>query len=386
MSHRAYHKGIPMTQICVIQGGSKMVQTVSTPAVIVDLDIAERNIRRMAEEARNAGIRHRPHIKSHKSVYFARKQLEAGSTGITCAKLGEAEVMAEAGIDDILIAFPIIGEDKQERLYQLAQKVKVTTVADSVEGATAVSEVGERLGRRIPLYIEVDGGIGRCGRQPGEDTLQFAQRIQSLPGIEITGLLSYAGQIYGEESREEIRSTARQEAATLKNTADLLREAGIDVPVVSGGSSLSSKFAGELEGVTEIRAGNYIFHDVGQLSMGMITVDDCALRVITTVVSVPAPGRAIIDAGSKTLTTDTMPFSKGFGYIVEHPDIEIFKLNEEHGFLSYDPASVSLHIGQHLTIIPNHACVLPNLCDEIVGFRGGVPVEKIRIDARGKNS
>lgn len=120
--------------------------------------------------------------------------------------------------------------------------------------------------------------------------------------------------------------------------------------------------------------------------MGMITVDDCALRVITTVVSVPAPGRAIIDAGSKTLTTDTMPFSKGFGYIVEHPDIEIFKLNEEHGFLSYDPASVSLHIGQHLTIIPNHACVLPNLCDDIVGFRGGVPVEKIRIDARGKNS
>ncbi|KAF9137397.1 hypothetical protein BGX30_010279 [Mortierella sp. GBA39] len=336
-----------------------MVQTVSTPVVIVDLDIAERNIRSMAEEARKAGIRHRPHIKSHKSVYFARKQLEAGSTGITCAKLGEAEVMAEAGIDDILIAFPIIGEDKQERLYQLAQKVKVTTVADSVEGATAVSEVGERLGRRIPLCIEVDGGIGRCGRQPGEDTLQFARQIHSLPGIEITGLLSYAGQIYGEESREEIRSTARQEAATLKNTADLLREAGIDVPVVSGGSSLSSKFAGELEGVTEIRK-----------------------------LHIPRRGPIVDghDHGGRLRASGDHDGRQRFGYIVEHPDIEIFKLNEEHGFLSYDPASVSLHIGQHLTIIPNHACVLPNLCDEIVGFRGGVPVEKIRIDARGKNS
>lgn len=358
---------------------------VSTPAVIVDLDVAERNIQRMAEVVRSAGIRHRPHIKSHKSVFFARKQLEAGSIGITCAKLGEAEVMAEAGIDDILIAFPIIGKDKQERLFRLAQQIKVTCVADSVEGAKSVSSVGERVGLRIPLYIEVDGGIGRCGRQPGQDTAEFAKQIRHLPGIEIVGVLSYSGQIYAESSRESIRATAKNEALLLKQSADMIRAAGIELPVVSGGSSLSSKFAKELDGVTEVRAGNYLFHDVGQLSMGMVTVDDCALRVITTVVSVPAPGRAIIDAGSKTLTTDMMPFSKGFGYVIEFPEIEIFKLNEEHGFLRYDP-SLTLQIGQQLTIIPNHACVIPNLCDELLGVRAGRVVDIIKVDARGKSS
>lgn len=140
-------------------GKDREQMNVSTPAVVVDLDIAERNIRRMADVVRSAGIRHRPHIKSHKSVYFARKQLEAGCAGITCAKLGEAEVMAEAGIDDILIAFPIIGADKQERLFRLAQHTQVTCVADSLEAAVSVSQVGERLQRTIPLYIEVDGGI-----------------------------------------------------------------------------------------------------------------------------------------------------------------------------------------------------------------------------------
>lgn len=190
-----------------------MVQTVSTPAVIVDLDIAERNIRSMAEEARKAGIRHRPHIKSHKSVYFARKQLEAGSTGITCAKLGEAEVMAEAGIDDILIAFPIIGEDKQERLYQLAQKVKVTTVADSVEGATAVSEVGERLGRRIPLYIEVDGGIGRCGRQPGRTRCNLRSGSKACRGSKSLGCCPTRGRFTAKRAGK--RSAARHDKRRL---------------------------------------------------------------------------------------------------------------------------------------------------------------------------
>ncbi|WP_230875596.1 alanine racemase [Paenibacillus campinasensis] len=366
-------------------GKDREQMNVSTPAVVVDLDIAERNIRRMADVVRSAGIRHRPHIKTHKSVYFARKQLEAGCAGITCAKLGEAEVMAEAGIDDILIAFPIIGADKQERLFRLAQHTQVTCVADSLEAAVSVSQVGERLQRTIPLYIEVDGGIGRCGRQPGQDTAEFALQICDLPGIEVVGVLSYAGQIYAEQSREDIREMAKQEACLLKQSADMIRANGMTLPVVSGGSSLSSKFAQDLDGVTEVRAGNYLFHDVGQLSMGMVGVEDCALRVVTTVVSTPAPGRAIIDAGSKTLTTDTMPFSKGYGYIVEHPEIEIFKLNEEHGFLRYPP-ELSVRIGQQLTIIPNHACVIPNLCDEVLGVRDGEVVLSIKIDARGKSS
>ncbi|WP_047151846.1 alanine racemase [Aneurinibacillus tyrosinisolvens] len=361
-----------------------MVNKLSTPVVIVDLDIVEKNISKMAEKVKKAGIKHRPHIKTHKSVYFAKMQQRAGISGITCAKLGEAEIMAEAGFNDILIAFPIVGEDKLERFYQLAKKINVRTCIDSIDVAQSLSNIGAKLNKPIQVYIEVDGGIHRCGRQPGEDTLQFANLIKNLPGIKIIGLLTYAGQIYSKGTFDEIAKMAEEEAKTIKQTADILRNAGFSIQAVSAGSSISSKFVENMEGVTEVRAGNYIFNDVSQLSTGMVTIDECALRVIATVVSTPSPGKAIIDAGSKTLTTDTTHFGNGFGYIIEHPGVEIFKLNEEHGFLRFDP-SVQLHIGQRLTIIPNHACVIPNLCDELIGVRGGEIIQSIPVDARGKN-
>ncbi|MEB3100950.1 D-TA family PLP-dependent enzyme [Ferviditalea candida] len=361
-----------------------MLNQIPSPSVIVDLNIVDKNIQNMSEIAKKAGIKHRPHIKTHKSVYFANKQKQAGAVGITCAKLGEAEVMAEAGFDDILVAFPIIGEEKLERLYQLAQKIKVSTCIDSIEVAQGISEVGLKLGQPIPVYIEVEGGNLRCGRQPGEDTVNFAQQVKRLQGVEIIGILTYAGQIYNEKNIDDIRRVAKEEADNLKNTVELLRESGIFVREISAGSSISSKFASELKGVTEIRAGNYIFHDVSQLSTGMASIDECALRVIATVVSTPSPGRAIIDAGSKTLTTDTAQFRKGYGYIIEYPEIEIYKLNEEHGFLRFDP-SIQLSVGQRLTIIPNHACVVANLTDEYIGVRGDQIVEVIPVEARGKN-
>ncbi len=361
-----------------------MFSQISSPSVIVDLDIVDKNIQSMSEIAKKAGIKHRPHIKTHKSVYFAKKQQEAGAVGITCAKLGEAEVMAEAGFNDILIAFPLIGEEKLERLYQLAQKIKVSTCIDSIEGAKGISEVGLKLGKPIPVFIEVEGGNLRCGRQPGKDTVDFAQQVNRLQGIRIIGILTYAGQIYGVKNIEDIRAMAIEEAANLKNTVEMLQESGIAVQEISAGSSISSKFASELKGVTEIRAGNYIFHDLSQLTTGMVTVDECALRIIATVVSTPAPGRAVIDAGSKTLTTDTTQFRQGHGYIIEYPDIEIYKLNEEHGFLRFDP-SIQLSVGQRITIIPNHACVVANLTDEFIGVRGDQIVEVIPVEARGKN-
>jgi D-serine deaminase-like pyridoxal phosphate-dependent protein len=361
-----------------------MLPQLPTPAVIVDLDIVDRNISEMARLVKKADVKHRPHIKTHKSIYFAQKQQQAGAVGLTCAKIGEAEVMADAGFDDILIAFPIIGEDKLERLYHLAQKVKITGCVDSVEAATALSDVGVRLGRKLPVYIEVDGGIQRCGRQPGGDTLAFAQSIHGFDGIEIVGILSYAGQIYSENVKERIEEIAAEEAQTLHMTAELLRVSGIPIQEVSGGSSISSKFPDQLKGITEVRAGNYIFHDRAQLSTGMVTVEQCALRIIVTVVSAIAPGRAIIDAGSKTLTTDLITFGIGYGYIIEQPEIEIYKLNEEHGYLRFDP-SIQLHVGQRLTMIPNHSCVIPNLCDELIGVRGDQIITAIPIDARGKN-
>ncbi|PFO09341.1 hypothetical protein COJ85_01680 [Bacillus sp. AFS076308] len=182
-----------------------------------------------------------------------------------------------------------------------------------------------------PCLHRSGGGIHRCGRQPGEDTVRFAKSIQDLPGIDIMGVLSYAGQIYGLNDKEKIREMAKEEAEILAATADTLLEAGFDIREVSGGSSISAKFAKSIHGVTKVRAGNYIFHDQAQLATGLAGVDECALRVIVTVVSTPAPGRAIIDAGSKTLTSDTVSFAEGHGYVVEHLEIEIYKLNKEHG-------------------------------------------------------
>lgn len=361
-----------------------MIKTVDTPAVVVDLDIVERNISRMAEIVKKAGIKHRPHIKTHKSVYIAEKQKKAGTVGITCAKLSEAEVFAAEGFDDILIAYPILGEKKLARLQALAVRISVSTVVDSQEVAEGLSSVGEKISRKIPVYIEVDGGIQRCGRQPGNDTVQFAESIRHLPGIDIMGVLSYAGQIYTLKDKEEMRKMAEVEATTLVTTAVALREAGFKIREVSGGSSISSKFADSMAGVTEVRAGNYVFHDQAQLATGMVEVNDCALRVIVTVVSSVTPGRAVIDAGSKTLTSDGASFATGHGYVVEYPGIEIYKLNEEHGYLQFDE-SIKLSVGQKLTIIPNHACMLPNLCDELIAVRGEQMVTTFRVSARGKN-
>lgn len=362
-----------------------MIEQLTTPAVIVDLDIVDRNIAHAADQFRKTGLKHRPHIKTHKSAYFTNLQLRAGAQGITCAKLGEAEVMANCGFSDILVAYPIIGTTKLERLAHLSQKVKVTTCIDSMEGARGISSVGEQLGKKLPVYIEVNAGFDRCGRKPGEDVISFAKAIVQLPGIQIEGIMSYAGHINDQRSVDDIRLTTRDEAKVLSEIAERLKESGIPVTEISVGSSLSIEFVEELKGVTEIRAGSYIFHDMGHVSSGLFSVEECALRVIVTVVSIPYPGRAIIDAGSKTLTSDTCRRA-GYGYVVEYPEAEIVKLNEEHGFVTYDPDSVKIQIGDRLTIIPNHACVISNLCDRVIGIRNERVERMITVDGRGKNN
>ncbi len=365
------------------------MEKIPTPYVFADLDIVKSNLTHAAKKISEVGLKHRPHIKSHKSAYFARLQQEAGANGITCAKLGEAEAMIEAGFNDILIAYPVIGSKNLERLMALSKKARIITCVDSWEGASGISFAGETLGIRLPVYIEINVGFDRCGMEPGVQILDFAKKLTALQGIEIVGIMSYAGHINDKLSKEEMRLAVREEARILAETARNLDQIGIPVDEVSVGSSLSIEFNEELNGVTEIRAGSYIFHDMGHVSSGLYTIDDCALRVAVTVVSTPFLGRAIIDAGSKTLTSDTSRRG-GYGFILEHPSAEIVKLNEEHGFVDYDPSVVQLHIGDRLTVIPNHACVLPNLCDQIFGVSSGAAgmpeVVIIPIEARGKNS
>lgn len=357
----------------------------STPYVHIDLDIAERNIRRMAEELKKFGIDHRPHIKVHKSVEIARLQLALGAKGITVAKLGEAEVMAEGGVDDILIAFPIIGSQNLERLKKLAEKVKIRTILDSRFVAEGISRVGTELGQRIDILIELDGGIHRGGVQPGEAALNFAREISDLQGINIAGLFAYMGQIYSQKSRDAIREVAKMEKDILLGTKELLNKNGFNISITSGGVTPSSAYPEQLEGITESRAGNYIYYDMNAIRMGLAEEKDIALKIRSTVVSTPLPGYATIDAGSKTLTSDGSVAEPAFGYVCGMPGVKIVNLNEEHGYLRFDPEKYSLKVGDQLDIIPNHSCVISNLCDYIYGFRSGIFEKKIIIDARGKN-
>lgn len=356
-----------------------------TPYVRVDLDKVDKNIGDMERRLHTAGIDHWPHIKSHKCVELAKRQLAAGAKGITCAKLSEAEIMAEAGIRHILIGYTLVGEENLKRLGVLAQKIHVRTTVDSVVVAEEISKVGESIGRKIEVLIELDGGIHRGGVQPGEPALHLARQIAKLPGISLIGLFAYVGQIYGLATEDDYRKETAREARILIETQKLLQDNGFTVEVTSGGSTLSSYHADCLQGITESRAGNYIFGDMNDVHVGVYTPNDCALTVCATVISLPLPGHATIDAGTKALTSDTSLTGNGYGYILGHPEIKIEKLNEEHGFLRYDPATCRLAIGDRLEIVPNHCCVIPNLCDSVYAFRNGKHVGMLTIDARGKS-
>lgn len=358
---------------------------IPTPAVLVDLDQVDRNIRKMVQENRQYGIAHRPHIKSHKCVELARRQIELGAHGITCAKLGEAEVMSAAGIMDILVAYPLIGQDKLLRLKALLEQgVRIRTLVNSVDGARGLSQMGEDLHHSIDVLIEIDGGINRGGLKPGAPALAFAESIRELAGIQIVGILYYGGGLGKDDNQDRIREKSLREQQDMLETAALLRDHGFDMTVLSGGSSFTSKNPDCLVGITETRAGNYIFNDVSQLAVGNVRPDECALTALVTVISRPDACSAIIDAGSKTLSSDLNAQRPGYGHVIEDPRIRITKLNEEHGFLQSD-FEIDFAIGKKISIIPNHACVLPNLADALYGMRGEQLERMLTVDARGKN-
>ena len=361
-----------------------MYDFIPTPAVVVELGSAEDNIRQMVESNWTYGIKVRPHIKAHKSVYLAKLQLELGCVGITCAKLGEAEVMADAGISDILLAFPLIGIDKMERLTALLEKADVKTIINSYDGAKQLSDTGSAINKQIPVLVDVDGGINRGGVNPGTAARDFSLEINNLPGIKIVGLIYYSSLIYNETSKVGFNKMTIKERDDIVNSAVQMKQAGLSTEILSGGSSFTSKLPGLLNGLTEVRPGNFIFNDCNQLITGFATKEQCSLRIVATVVALVDENRAIIDAGSKTLTTDLCVHRPGYGFCIDNPDIYIDKLNEEHGFIS-STKPLGLKIGDKLAIIPNHACVIPNLADEMYGIREGKIERMIKVDARGKN-
>ncbi len=362
-----------------------MFEASNTPYVTVDLAQADKNIQRMVSGLTKNGIAHRPHTKTHKSLYFAQRQLQLGAEGITVAKVSEAEIMAGGGLNDILIAYPILGGAKLRRLGDLLEIARITTIVNSVEGAAGLSNLGQRLGQRISVLIDIDGGMNRGGLKPGEPVRAFAHKLKEYAGIEVVGLMYYNGQLSGCADLDGLRCEAERERDELVQTAETLLQDGHNVRVLSGGSSYSSLQPDRLRGITEARAGTYIFGDASLMyNNQMMTEAECALRVHASVVAVVDERHAILDAGSKTLSSDLCARKPGYGHIVGHADWSLTKLNEEHAFLESERPH-RLLVGERLRIIPNHCCTTVNLQDQLIGMRDDRLERVIRVDARGKN-
>ena len=348
------------------------VQDLDTPAVIIDLDVVAANIRRAQDFVTGHGISFRPHIKTHKIPALAKMQIEAGAVGITCQKLGEAEVFADAGAaDDILLTYNVLGEQKTARLAALIKRLKrMAVVLDNEVVARGLSEAGVRHGVDIRFLIECDTGFGRNGVQSPQAALDLARLVMKLPRMQFEGLMTFPIKV----------PDTRQ---FLERTLQLFGGAGIPVPVVSGGGTPAMRTIGEFPMLTEHRAGTYIYNDVMQVTAGAATWDDCALRVRATVVSRPKPTRFILDTGSKVLTYEQY-FVKGFGRIVEYPEATVAAMSEEHGMVDLPEGARGPQIGEVVSVIPNHCCVVTNMMDEVYGVRGGKVETVFPVAARGK--
>jgi len=363
-------------------GRSADVDAIETPAVLVELDVVERNIAAMAESARRCGVRLRPHAKTHKVVEIARMQVAAGAAGLTVAKATEAEVFAAAGFDDLFIAYPVVGTDKGRRLLALADRGRLAVGVDSEDGARTLDGVFRAAGRRLDVLLKVDVGFHRVGVTP-ERAAEAARRVADLPGLRLRGLFTFAGHAYSAETPEGVARVGRSEGSILSETAQRIRDGGLEIEEVSVGSTPTAPHAMAIPGVTECRPGNYVYNDASQVSLGTCALEDCALTVLATVVSVPAPDRAVVDAGSKTLSSDPLrPRGAGFGFVLGRRS-RVARLSEEHGLIEV-VAGEGFRVGERVRILPNHACVVCNLHDRILAIRRGVVEAELAVAARGR--
>jgi D-serine deaminase-like pyridoxal phosphate-dependent protein len=359
------------------------VQDLETPAVIVDLEILETNLKEMASYCSSHGLSLRPHTKTHKIPDIARLQVRQGARGITVAKLGEAELMASAGFDDIMIAYPIVGQSKLDRLVSLARKSRITVSTDSIEVARGISDAAQRAGVEIRLLAEMDAGLRRCGVQTPEELASLAQAMTKLPAVEFLGFMFFPGHIRVSPEKQVPILEAINDR--LKEAQDRLYRSGIELKVVSGGSTPTAYQSHCMKSVTEIRPGTYVFNDMNTASIGAIDRSRCALSVLVTVVSRAVRGRAIVDGGSKTFSSDLLRGGEGhgFGYQVEHPEIVLEAMSEEHGHLNVESSSHLLEIGEKLRFIPNHVCTTVNMHDQVWGVVKDEVVQRWTVEGRG---
>ena len=344
-----------------------------TPAAVIDLDKVEANIARIQALCDAAGVANRPHIKTHKSPVLAKMQLAAGARGITCQKLGEAEVMAQAGLDDILMSYNLLGAEKMGRLGQLAQKITITASADNPTVVAHLAEAASIAGRKLGVVIECDTGRKRAGVENPADVVALAATVAKTPGLTFAGFLFYPTESGWVEAQKFYDTVAAG-----------VRALGLTPRIVSTGGTPNLPHIAQLKGATEHRPGTYVFNDRMQVKAGVATLEDCALYIYSTVVSRAGPDRGILDAGSKTLTADTGGLNAGYGLILDYPDAVIANQAEEHGFLDLSRCAVKPNVGDVVRIVPNHVCPVVNMVDELVTVRGGKITGTLAVAARGK--
>lgn len=351
---------------------AEIARQFGTPAVVIDLDVVERNIARVQAMCDAAGVANRPHIKTHKSPVIAAMQREAGASGITCQKIGEAEVMADGGQDDILISYNILGEQKLGRLGALLSRAKVTVAADNPVVVAGLPRAAEIAGRDLAVLVECDTGRKRAGVATVAEAVALAKDIASRPGLSFAGFMLYPPE------------TATAETQAFLDAASAgVREAGLEPRIVSSGGTPNLLNLGKIKGVTEHRAGTCVFNDRMMMAAGVATLADCALTVHATVVSRAEADRGILDAGSKTLTSDIGGL-EGHGLILEHPQAKIARFAEEHGFLDLSACNDRPDIGDVVRIVPNHVCVVVNMVDRLVMVRGDRILGELPVAARGR--
>ena len=344
------------------------IDELETPVPVVDIDRMEANIARLQLYLDEHKIANRPHIKTHKIPAIAKMQMDAGAVGITCQKVSEAEVFANAGFNDIFLPYNIIGESKLKRLMALAAWINISVTADSAFTARGLSNAAMLAGLPLTVLVECDTGAGRCGVQSPQEAAELARLIGSLPNLHFGGLMTYP-------SNENLDPFVQE-------TRSLLRDDNLSIERVSGGGTPTMWEAHTHPELTEHRAGIYVYGDRLTLRSGAVTLDTCALRIITTVVSRPTADRGILDAGSKTLSTDLHGL-EGYGYICEYPEAKIYMLTEEHGHVDFSACARKPEIGERVSVIPNHCCVVTNLFDEFIGARNDQVEETWQIAARG---
>ena len=350
---------------------SSIISQFGTPCAVIDLDIIKKNILRAQKICDLAGVANRPHIKTHKSPLLAKMQIDAGARGITCQKLGEAEVMAEAGIDDILIATNILGAAKSGRLANLQKRLPLKVCADNQISLREYSIAAKAANRPLDVLIECDTGQKRAGVEEPKEAARLIQLILKDNWLKFTGLLYYPPLNGWEETQVFHNSLTK-----------MLDDLKVEAKIISTGGTPNFANIGKLTGATEHRAGTCIFNDMMMVEDGFAQITDCAFRVFTSVVSRANDDRGILDAGSKTLTSDTGGL-QGYGYITEYPEAKIIKFSEEHGFLNLMDCTKKPTVGEIVSVVPNHVCVAVNMVDQLIVVQNKRVMKTIPVAARG---